>query len=148
MGKIFLMKITIQTITELGQAAKEFLSYCETGQRVFVFYGEMGVGKTTFIKAVCAQLGVSDMVSSPTYALVNEYIGENVQVFHLDLYRLKNIQEALDIGIEEYLYDLAPSTYCFIEWPQIIEPLLDTATVVVQMSEAITGDRVLIIETL
>jgi len=142
------MTITITDLTKLEQAASDFLAHCGETQGVFAFYGEMGVGKTTFIKSICKHLGVTDMVSSPTYALVNEYIGETVRVFHLDLYRLKNMQEALDIGIEEYLYALPTSTYCFIEWPQVIESLLDTGTEIVRMNEAVTGERVITIEKL
>ncbi|MBS1625185.1 MAG: tRNA (adenosine(37)-N6)-threonylcarbamoyltransferase complex ATPase subunit type 1 TsaE [Bacteroidetes bacterium] len=91
--------------------------------RVWLFIGEMGAGKTTLIKAICRQLGTTDDLSSPTYALVNEYAipGQTTRIYHLDLYRLRDIQEALDIGIEDYLLG---GDYCLIEWPQIIEPLL------------------------
>ena len=91
--------------------------------RVWLFIGDMGAGKTTLIKAICQQLGTTDDLSSPTYALVNQYgiPGQPDRIYHLDLYRLRDIEEALDIGIEDYLLG---GDYCLIEWPQIIEPLL------------------------
>ncbi|MBS1686727.1 MAG: tRNA (adenosine(37)-N6)-threonylcarbamoyltransferase complex ATPase subunit type 1 TsaE [Bacteroidetes bacterium] len=93
------------------------------GVRIWLFTGEMGAGKTTLIKAICRQLGTTDDLSSPTYALVNEYSipGQPTRIYHLDLYRLRDIEEALDIGMEDYLLG---GDYCLIEWPQIIEPLL------------------------
>jgi len=89
----------------------------------FLLYAEMGVGKTTFIKELCKQLGYNKEVQSPTYGIVNEYpLPNDNSIFHIDLYRLNTIEEALDIGIENYLYH--PTAYCFIEWPNIIEPIL------------------------
>lgn len=115
-------KIEVAHIDDLQQAAKDLLEIAE-GEKVFVFYGEMGAGKTTFIQHICKELKSEDAVSSPTYALVNEYtLPSGDSLFHLDLYRLKNLEEAYDIGIEEYLYG---GDYCLIEWPQIIEPLLE-----------------------
>lgn len=90
--------------------------------RIFAFYGAMGAGKTTFIKAVCHQLGVSDIVTSPTFALVNVYLTpKNNPVYHFDLYRMKKTEEIFDIGYEDYFYS---GEYCLIEWPELIEPLL------------------------
>lgn len=100
-------------------------------RRVFAFTGEVGAGKTTFIQNICKHLGVTQVVSSPTFALVNEYVyteassGENRSAYHLDLYRLRSIEEALEIGVEDYLYS---DNYCFVEWPEIIEPLLPEDT--------------------
>lgn len=119
--------ILVPSLAELPQAANTCLDFCKN-DRIFAFYGNMGVGKTTFIKAICQQLGVKDIVSSPTYALVNEYLYPDpststpTSIYHLDLYRLKDLEETLAIGIEEYLLS---GQYCFIEWPQIIEPLFD-----------------------
>lgn len=99
--------------------------------RVLAFTGEVGAGKTTFIQQICKQLGILEVVSSPTFALVNEYgyidaqSGSKHSAYHLDLYRLRSIEEALDIGIEDYLYS---GKYCFVEWPEIIEPLLPEDT--------------------
>ncbi|MFK8007497.1 MAG: tRNA (adenosine(37)-N6)-threonylcarbamoyltransferase complex ATPase subunit type 1 TsaE [Saprospiraceae bacterium] len=117
------MEITIQSIDELDKVVKALLNFSE-GRKKMMFYGEIGAGKTTFIQNICKHLGVKEAVVSPTFSLVNEYTyhNESLQkdqyVHHLDLYRLKNEQEALDIGIEDYLYD---DYYCFIEWAEIIE---------------------------
>ena len=117
------MEITIQSINELEEVVKALLNF-SAGRKKIMFYGEIGAGKTTFIKNICKHLGVKEAVVSPTFSLVNEYTyhDESLQseqyVNHLDLYRLKNEQEALDIGIEDYLYD---DDYCFIEWAEIIE---------------------------
>ena len=90
--------------------------------KVVLFYGEMGAGKTTLIKEICAQLGVTDGMSSPTFALVNEYhTKDNSTIYHFDLYRIKNIEECLDMGMEEYIQS---GNYCFIEWPEIALPLM------------------------
>lgn len=113
-------QIKIQTLEGLHEAAKSFLSK-NTGVKKFAFYADMGFGKTTFIKAICNQLGVHKQVASPTYALINEYRLKNDYIYHIDLYRLNSIEEALEIGIENYLFD---EHYCFIEWPQIIESIL------------------------
>jgi len=109
--------------------------------RVFAFEGQMGVGKTTFIKKLCEQMGTEDIVNSPTFALVNVYDVEQPykgEVYHFDCYRLKDIREALDIGTEEYLYS---GNYCFIEWPEIILPLLPADTVWVTITKLPNGDR-------
>jgi tRNA threonylcarbamoyladenosine biosynthesis protein TsaE len=91
-------------------------------KRVFAFYGKMGVGKTTFIQAICKALGTTDNVTSPTFALINEYrTGEMKSIFHFDFYRIKKLEEAFDLGYEDYLYS---GNYCLIEWPEMIESLL------------------------
>lgn len=124
------MEIILNTISELDQAATQLLAFTG-GRTTMAFYGEIGAGKTTFVQAICKQLGVREAVVSPTFALVNEYsyldaAGTVQLLYHLDLYRLKNVQEALDIGIEELLDD---THYCFIEWPELIEDLLPEAVV-------------------
>jgi tRNA threonylcarbamoyladenosine biosynthesis protein TsaE len=113
------MEIRVQDINELPEAAKQLLEF-SSEQKVFLFEGSMGAGKTTFIKAICEQLGVKDGVSSPTYSLVNEYESLNGKIFHFDFFRIKNEGEAYDMGFEEYLYS---GDYCFIEWPDKIEGL-------------------------
>lgn len=120
--------IIISSLEEVAAAAKEVLLFCET-QKKIAFYGEMGAGKTTFIKELCQAVGCKDEANSPTYPIVNEYeTKQGGRIFHIDLYRLDSEEEALDIGIEEYID--APNAYCFIEWPQIIEHLLhDFATI-------------------
>ena len=113
-------------LNSLAESAPSLLSSFST-QKIFAFHGELGAGKTTFIKALCKELGVNENMSSPSFALVNEYRDQkNNPVYHLDLYRLKSEREALDIGLEEYLDS---GNYCFIEWPEIIEHLLPEETV-------------------
>lgn len=114
------MTTFIYSETEIEQAAKFLLSNIQS-QKILLFYGEMGAGKTTFVKAFCAALGVEDTVSSPTFSIVNEYHYSGGKIFHFDCYRLKNQYEALDIGFEEYLYS---GNYCLVEWPEKIPDLL------------------------
>lgn len=110
----------VHSLQDLTTTAQFFLQFIEN-QKVVCLEGEIGAGKTTFIKEVCRQLGVSDQVNSPTFAIANQYPYQEGWIHHLDLYRLKTIQEALDIGIEDYLYS---GDFCFIEWPALITPLL------------------------
>ena len=123
----------------------EILKECAP-RRVFAFDGQMGAGKTTFIKALCEAMGTSDVVNSPTFAIVNVYDVEQPykgEVYHFDCYRLKDIREAMDFGAEEYLYS---GNYCFIEWPDLIEALLPGDTVYVKIVPQENGDRQLIIK--
>jgi tRNA threonylcarbamoyladenosine biosynthesis protein TsaE len=109
--------------------------------RVFAFEGEMGAGKTTFIKSLCEAMGTEDIVNSPTFAIVNVYDVEQPykgEVYHFDCYRLKDIREAIDFGAEDYLYS---GNYCFIEWPDMIEALLPDDTVYVKITPLENGDR-------
>jgi tRNA threonylcarbamoyladenosine biosynthesis protein TsaE len=100
--------------------------------RIFAFFGEMGAGKTTFIKVFCQQLQVIDNVASPTFALINEYkTASGSKVFHFDFYRIKKFEEAFDLGYEDYFYS---GDYCLVEWPELIEPLLPEDTVNVEIS--------------
>ena len=113
--------------------------------RVFAFDGQMGAGKTTFIKKLCEEMGTLDVVNSPTFAIVNVYDVERPykgEVYHFDCYRLKDIREAMDFGAEEYLYS---GNYCFIEWPEMIEALLPEDTVWVKLEPQENGDRLLTI---
>ena len=126
-------------------SALEILRQAEP-HRVFAFDGQMGAGKTTFIKKLCEEMGTSDVVNSPTFAIVNVYDVEQPykgEVYHFDCYRLKDIREAMDFGAEEYLYS---GNYCFIEWPEMIEPLLPEDTVYVRITPQENGDRQLIVE--
>jgi tRNA threonylcarbamoyladenosine biosynthesis protein TsaE len=114
-------ELIVKSLNELPLAAKSLLEFCGE-YRVIAFYGAMGAGKTTFIKAICRELGISENVSSPTFALVNEYRDAKAEpVFHFDFYRIKNEQEAIDIGVDEYFYI---GNYCFIEWPEKVLNLL------------------------
>ena len=114
------MNIEINNLTELGSVAEALLNFAGD-QKIIIFEGEMGAGKTTFIKAVCAALGVEDTVSSPTFSIVNEYAAAGAVIYHFDFYRIKNLQEAYDIGYEEYFYS---GDLCLIEWPERVEELL------------------------
>ncbi|MBR4519917.1 MAG: tRNA (adenosine(37)-N6)-threonylcarbamoyltransferase complex ATPase subunit type 1 TsaE [Paludibacteraceae bacterium] len=123
----------------------EILKECAP-RRVFAFDGQMGTGKTTFIKALCEAMGTSDVVNSPTFAIVNVYDVEQPykgEVYHFDCYRLKNIREAMDFGAEEYLYS---GNYCFIEWPDMIDALLPEDTVRVTITAEENGDRRMAVE--
>ena len=121
------MEITIENTEGLAAAARQFVEAMGE-RRIFAFYGKMGAGKTTFIKAICEALGVEDVVTSPTFAIVNEYgaYGAFDRVDHFAFYRIKNLREAYDIGCEEYFYSGCP---CFIEWPELVEELLPENTV-------------------
>ena len=125
----------------------EILRVCEP-HRVFAFEGQMGAGKTTFIKSLCEAMGTKDIVNSPTFAIVNVYDVEQPhkgEVYHFDCYRLKDIREAIDFGAEEYLYS---GHYCFIEWPEMIEALLPEDTIHIRITPQENGDRILVIEEL
>ena len=137
------MKITIDSINDIDAAAEKFLSEND-GSRVFASYGQMGAGKTTFIKALCSRLGVEETVASPTFAIINEYKGENNNpIYHFDFYRVKTLQEACDIGCEDYFYS---GDYCFIEWPELVESILPDDVVNVSLRTADDGVREIEIE--
>jgi tRNA threonylcarbamoyladenosine biosynthesis protein TsaE len=114
-------------------------SIIETAQhKVLLFNGEMGVGKTTLIKQLCKELGSEDNISSPTFSLVNEYNAKDEIIYHFDFYRIEDEEEALDIGLEDYLYS---NNWCFIEWPQNIENLLPLDAVEIHLSILEDGSR-------
>ncbi len=135
-----MFKAEINSLNEINHIADKFLE-AHPADRIFAFYGQMGAGKTTFIKALCEQLHVVDYVTSPTFALVNEYqTVDSKSVYHLDFYRIKDIQEAYDIGYEEYF---TSGDYCFIEWPELIETLLPPVTVKVFIRETENKKRMI-----
>lgn len=118
--------------------ATDILDKCGS-KRVFAFDGKMGAGKTTFIKHLCEAMGTEDVVNSPTFAIVNVYeVASGEEVYHFDCYRIKDIREAMDFGAEEYLYS---GNYCFIEWAEMIEPLLPEDTVWVKIEVEENGER-------
>ena len=129
-------------VNELPSAATELISFAENS-RIFLFYGEMGGGKTTLIKSLCEKLGVTEPVTSPTFSIVNEYEGIDGKIFHFDFYRLKNETEALDMGYEEYFYSGA---YCFIEWPEKISGLLPEHYIRIKIEVMGTDSRQIIAE--
>ena len=125
------MQLIINHLSDIDAAAKQFAA--QIGQNtVFAFYGDMGAGKTTFIKAVCEQLGVEETITSPTFAIVNEYrCGSGEPIYHFDFYRINKLEEAFDFGYEDYFYS---GNLCFIEWPQLVEPILPQDTLHVYMT--------------
>lgn len=133
------MKITIQSLDSIHEAAREFIKNMGKGH-VFAFYGKMGAGKTTFIKAICEELGVEDVITSPTFAIVNDYTStkDDSHIFHFDFYRIKKLEEVYDMGYEDYFYSGA---LCFLEWPELIEDILPGDAVKVTIAEQPDGSR-------
>jgi len=128
----------IKSLAEISGVAKDFISQMGD-HKVFVFYGSMGAGKTTFIKAICEELGVEDVINSPTFAIINEYNTKNGdQLFHFDFYRINKIEEAYDFGYEDYFYS---GNLCFIEWPEKIKELIPPDAVEVHIVENAKGER-------
>ncbi len=131
------MEIKIESLDHIREAAREFIAQMGD-RRVFAFYGSMGAGKTTFIKAVCEELGVEDVITSPTFAIINEYMGRQTTIYHFDFYRIKKLEEVYDMGYEDYFYSGA---LCFIEWPELIEEVLPEDAVKVSIQENPDGTR-------
>lgn len=122
--------INIQSLDTIQEAAKAFLEVVNK-PAVVSFKAPMGSGKTTFIKAVCRELGVTENITSPTFAIINEYIGKTDEpIYHFDCYRIKDINEAYDIGFEDYFYS---GSYCFVEWPDKIDQILPNKMVEVEI---------------
>ncbi len=138
------MEIKINDLGSIHEAARQFIT--QIGEhKVFAFYGSMGAGKTTFIKAICEALGVDDVITSPTFAVINEYsltshlspLTSDI-IYHFDFYRIKKLEEVYDMGYEDYFYSGA---LCFIEWPELIEELLPEDAVKVSITEDANGSR-------
>ena len=137
-----MINIEIKNLEHIRETARRFID--QMGEaRVFAFYGTMGAGKTTFIKAICEELGVEDVITSPTFAIVNEYslplegAGGGI-LFHFDFYRIKRLEEVYDMGYEDYFYS---GHLCFIEWPELIEELLPDDAVRISITQAPDGTR-------
>ena len=149
------MEIIIKDIAQIREAAQQFVE--QIGDRsVFAFYGKMGAGKTTFIKAVCEELGVDDVITSPTFAIVNEYSLTphlspltshpsplTSKIYHFDFYRIKKLEEVYDMGFEDYFYS---GDLCFIEWPELIEEVLPEDAVRVTIEALADGSRKITME--
>ena len=141
------MERAINNLSNIREAAQEFISHMGD-RKVYAFYGKMGAGKTTFIKAICEELGVEDVITSPTFAIINEYsittphspLTSDV-IYHFDFYRIKKLEEVYDMGYEDYFYSGA---LCFIEWPELIEEVLPEDAVKVQIIEKEDGTRAIL----
>ena len=130
--------VKVEKLKDLDKAAKKLIE-TYSDQKVFAFYGKMGSGKTTFIQAICKYLGSKDIITSPTFAIINKYTTVNAQpVYHMDFYRIKNLEEVFDLGYEDYIYS---GNYCLIEWPEKIESLLPGRFVSVIIETGTTGER-------
>jgi tRNA threonylcarbamoyladenosine biosynthesis protein TsaE len=135
-----MFKAELSSLSEINKVAEKFIE-AHPADRLFAFYGKMGSGKTTFIKALCDKLHVIDYVTSPTFALINVYETENTQdIYHFDFYRIKSLEELFDLGYEEYFFS---DNYCFVEWPELIESLLPINTVKVYIIETLSGSRII-----
>lgn len=142
----FSMEIKITSLDNIREAAKQFIAAMEDNT-VFAFYGKMGAGKTTFIKAICEELGVTDVINSPTFAIVNEYRSDETGelIYHFDFYRIKKLDEVYDMGYEDYFYSGA---LCFIEWPELVEEVLPGDAVKVTIEEVEDGTRSVRLESI
>ena len=140
------MEIKIISLDNIREAAKQFIAAMEDNT-VFAFYGKMGAGKTTFIKAICEELGVTDVINSPTFAIVNEYRSDETGelIYHFDFYRIKKLDEVYDMGYEDYFYSGA---LCFIEWPELVEEVLPGDAVKVIIEEMEDGIRSIRLESM
>ena len=133
------MEIRIDSLDNIREAARRFVNAIGDST-VIAFYGKMGAGKTTFIKAVCEELGVDDIITSPTFAIVNEYRSDATGelIYHFDFYRIKKLDEVYDMGYEDYFYSGA---LCLIEWPELVEELLPGDALKVTIAEQGDGGR-------
>ena len=133
------MEIKIQSLESIHEAAREFIA-AMGDSTVFALYGKMGAGKTTFVKALCEELGVTDVISSPTFAIVNEYRSDETGelIYHFDFYRIKKLSEVYDMGYEDYFYG---GNLCFLEWPELIESLLTEDVTKVHITTEADGSR-------
>ena len=140
------MEIKINSLDSIHEAAKQFIAAMEDNT-VFAFYGKMGAGKTTFIKAISEELGVPDVINSPTFAIVNEYrsVETGELIYHFDFYRIKKLDAVYDMGYEDYFYSGA---LCFIEWPELIEEVLPGDAVKVIIEEVEDGTRSVRLESM
>lgn len=133
-----MFSIQVNSLDQLPKAAEAFINHF-ANERIFAFYGKMGAGKTTFIKALCRAMGSTDNITSPTFALVNEYNTRLPEkIYHFDFYRLKDMTEAMDLGFDDYIDS---GNFCFMEWPERIEALLPDRMVEVHIEETSPNSR-------
>lgn len=138
-----MLRIEINNLNQIHEAARTFIDHIGN-DTIFAFYGNMGAGKTTFIKAVCEELGVEDVINSPTFAIVNEYLADNGNtIYHFDCYRINKIVEALDMGCQDYFDS---GNLCFIEWPENIAEILPEEAVAVHINVQDNDSRIIEIE--
>lgn len=138
-----MLRIEINNLNQIHEAARTFIDHI-SNDTIFAFYGNMGAGKTTFIKAVCEELGVEDVINSPTFAIVNEYLaGNGNTIYHFDCYRINKIVEALDMGCQDYFDS---GNLCFIEWPENIAEILPEEAVAVHINVQDNDSRIIEIE--
>jgi tRNA threonylcarbamoyladenosine biosynthesis protein TsaE len=134
------MRILITDKKHIPAAAKKILEYT-SGQKLLAFYGSMGAGKTTIIRAICRILGTGDIVTSPTFTMINEYrTNKNEIIYHIDFYRIKKAEEVFDFGIEEYF---ASGLYCFMEWPELIGDILPPETAKIRITVGNNEERII-----
>lgn len=137
------MEIKIKNLETIHESAKEFIKNIGD-KKVFAFYGKMGAGKTTFTKAICEVLGVKDVITSPTFAIVNEYTdGNGNPIYHFDFYRIKKLEEVYDMGYEDYFFS---GNLCLLEWPELIEEILPDNAIKVKIEEQQDGSRLVTLE--
>lgn len=137
------MEIKIKNLETIHESAKKFIKNIGD-KKVFAFYGKMGAGKTTFTKAICEVLGVKDVITSPTFAIVNEYTdGNGNPIYHFDFYRIKKLEEVYDMGYEDYFYS---GNLCLLEWPELIEEILPDNAIKVKIEEQQDGSRLVTLE--
>ena len=137
------MEIKIKNLETIHESAKEFIKNIGD-KKVFAFYGKMGAGKTTFTKAICEVLGVKDVITSPTFAIVNEYTdGNGNPIYHFDFYRIKKLEEVYDMGYEDYFYS---GNLCLLEWPELIEEILPDNAIKFKIEEQQDGSRLVTLE--
>jgi len=136
------MEFKIESLSDINRVARQFLE--KYGDRhVVAMYGNMGVGKTTFVKAVCEVLGMHDEANSPSFAIVNEYKGSDRRIYHFDFYRINDPEEAYDFGYEEYFFS---GDMCFIEWPEKIDRLIPDDALALRFTEQEDGSRIILVE--
>lgn len=135
-------RIEIDSLSDLPRVAEAVIESLE-GRRVVLLQGSMGAGKTTLVSRIAALLGAEDTVTSPTFALVNQYEGRECRIYHFDFYRINRIEEVFDLGYEEYFYS---GDLCFVEWPEMIEPLIPDDAMVVRITAGESEQRIFEIE--